>query len=170
MARCAHRIVRRFHAVTAGDGWPAESLSPSGSFQNADGVAYLRGETNKIIAARRAAVRITMMSWTSSLRHAIQKPGRALNDEELTANLLHTFVAAGHVYRGNVAQLALWLLAKIASQDRVRDRSHAGLCWVANATFAMNQGGPKAMSPPSIQEAMRLFPPARHFEGKRERM
>jgi len=128
-----------------------------GLFKMRTAVAYLRGETNKIIAARRGGG--TYHYDVLDLLIAARDPetGRALNDEELTANLF-TFVAAGHETAAMALSWALWLLAKDqTSQERVREEviRVAGGCdiyaeQVERLTFT-RQG---------IQEAMRLFPPA----------
>jgi len=75
MARCAHGIVRRvpWQSLLAMVGLPKAFPHP-GLFKMRTAVAYLRARPIRSSPRGAAAVRITMMSWTSSLRHAIQKP------------------------------------------------------------------------------------------------
>jgi len=113
------------------------------------------GETNKIIAARRRGG--TYHNDILDLLIAARDPetGRALNDEELTANLF-TFVAAGHE-TPQWHSLALWLLAKDQTSQAGPRRSHPG-CW--RMRHLCGTGGTAHVHPPSHSGSDALFPPA----------
>ena len=111
-----------------------------GLFKMRKAVAYLRGETNKIVIARRSSA--THHNDVLDLLIAARDPetGRALNDEELTGNLF-TFVVAGHETAAMALSWALWLLAKDqTSQDRVRDEV-IRVAGVPQGFFIGNQAG-----------------------------
>jgi len=114
-----------WQSLLASAGLPKAFPHP-GSLKMRKAAAYLRGETNKIVIARRSSA--THHNDVLDLLIAARDPetGRALNDEELTGNLF-TFVAAGHETAAMALAWALWLPTKDQTSQE-RRRSHSA-CW-----------------------------------------
>ncbi|ATQ69311.1 cytochrome P450 [Methylosinus trichosporium] len=118
---------------------------------------FLRAETHKLLAARRAVAddRRDILGLMLSARDP--ETGRALDDSELVANI-HGFLLAGHETAAVALAWSLWLLAKDQeSQQRLREEV-CRLC--GDAEIGADTVETLAFTRQVLQESMRLFPPA----------
>jgi cytochrome P450 len=118
---------------------------------------FLRAETEKLLAARRARPDARRDILGLMLAAKDPETGRVMSDDELIANL-HGLLLAGHETAAVALGWTLWLLAKDQeSQRRVREEI-AALC--GDAEIGPDNVEALAFTRQALQESMRLFPPA----------
>jgi cytochrome P450 len=118
---------------------------------------FLRAETEKLLAARRASQRETRDILGLMLSARDPETGRSLDDSELIANI-HGLLLAGHETAAVALAWSLWLLAKDQqSQQRLREEV-LRLC--GDDDIGPETVEALAFTRQVLQEAMRLFPPA----------
>lgn len=136
---------------------PADLVPYPGFLAARRGARFLRAETEKLLAARRARrdARRDILGLLLSAKDP--ESGRVLSDDELIANI-HGLLLAGHETAAVALGWTLWLLAKDQeSQRRVREEV-ASIC--GDAPIGPEQIETLAFTRQVLQESMRLFPPA----------
>ncbi|WP_159728892.1 cytochrome P450 [Methylosinus sp. Ce-a6] len=138
-------------------GLPANRTPYPGFLAARRGARFLRAETEKLLAARRASggERRDILGLLLSAKDP--ESGRTMTDAELIANL-HGLLLAGHETAAVALAWTLWLLAKDQdSQQRVREEV-ARVC--GDEEIGPQTVEKLAFTRQVLLEAMRLFPPA----------
>ena len=126
------------------------------------GTRFLRAETQKLLATRRAAANDRRDILGLMLTARDPETGRALDDSELVANV-HGFLLAGH----ETAAVALaWslLAARQGSGDRSSACARKSRTSAGDGEIGADTVEKLAFTRQVLQESMRLFPP---FGGDR---
>ncbi|MFC0282993.1 cytochrome P450 [Camelimonas abortus] len=159
------RVARAIADSLESSGWPialallgAPSWTPyPGSRRAAAGRRYLRGCMQAAIDARRAAGATGGSDLTSLLLGAADpQTGRRMDDALVIDNLV-TFIAAGHETTALALTWTFWLLSQhpdVAARLRAEARA------VAPHGVTAENVGQLAYARQTLQEAMRLYPPA----------
>ena len=128
-----------------------------GARRVAESVDWLHNALTALVAQRRASAgdHADILGLLLSARDP--ETGRVMNDEELVSNL-YTFMIAGHETSATALAWTLWLLAHDqTSQQRVREEIQT---IIGDRDIAVEDVEKLVFTRQTIQESMRLFPPA----------
>ncbi len=134
-----------------------EALPFPGSRETAASVRWLHEATARLVAHRRRETTDSNDLLALLLSARDPETGREMSDEELISNL-YTFMVAGHETSATALAWTLWILAK--DQD-AQERLRAEVESVVGARDVSAEDVDRLIFlRQTLQEAMRLFPPA----------